>query len=162
MSAITGGRELQAFLNLVPAKVERNIMRGALRQGANVIKEEAQRLLAENGSIETGLTKKGLKVSTKARGGKVTASMQAKGSHAYIAHWLEYGVKPHSVKKGAKRLSGNYLDGKLHPGFEPKPFMRPALDSQQGAALVAVSKYVRARLTKHGINTPDINLEFAE
>lgn len=39
---IIGGRELDAFLKQLAPKVERNIMRSALRQGANVFKAEAK------------------------------------------------------------------------------------------------------------------------
>ena len=38
---VKGLSDLQAFLDQLPAKVERNVMRGGLRAGANVIKPAA-------------------------------------------------------------------------------------------------------------------------
>lgn len=160
-STLRGGAELQAFLNQLPAKIERNIMRGALRKGGNVVKKEAQKNLVQNGSVVSGAIKKGLKVSTKARGSTVTASVKVTGKHSYIAHWLEYGVAPHGVKKGAKRKSGK-LQENLHPGFDALPFMRPALDTRQSEIINEISRYVKSRLTKQGIDTPDVDLELVE
>lgn len=159
---VKGLAELQKFLDQLPAKVERNILRSSLRQGANVIKAAAVQQLAANGSKITGKLAKGLKVSTRAKGGRATASVKAKGQHAHIAHWLEYGVAAHGVKKGAKRKSGKYQDGKLHPGFDAKPFFRPALDSQAGAAVKAVGETIKVLLTKNGLNASGVDIDIEE
>ena len=46
-----------------------------------------------------------------------------------------------------------------HPGFRPKPFMRPALDSQANNGVLAAADYIKKRLaTKNGINTADIDI----
>jgi hypothetical protein len=38
--------------------------------------------------------------------------------------------------------------------------MRPALDGQSSAAVVAAGEYIKKRLaTKHGLDTADINIE---
>lgn len=149
---IVGGRELDAFLQQFSVKFERNVLRGALRQGANVIKDEAKANLAASGSVVSGELSRGLKVSTRSKGGSVYASLKAKGKHAHIAHWIEYGVKPHGVKKGAKRASGKLQNGVLHPGFGDRPFARPALDNKAQEAIAAVTTYIRKRLTAEGIN----------
>lgn len=154
-SNISGGRELDAFLQTLSAKVEKNIMRGAMRAGANVFKKEAREKLQANGSVISGLLLKGLKVSGKAKGGTVTASLKTTGKHNHLARWIEYGVAPHSIKKGAKRTSGIPEGSTPHPGFREKPFMRPTLDEKTPAAIAAVTAYVRKRLTKEGINLPD-------
>ena len=159
---VKGLAELQAVLNTLPAKLERNIMRAALRQGANVIMRKARENLAANGSVDSGILRKGIKVSTSAKGGTVIAKVRATSAHAYIAHWLEYGVQPHGLKKGANVSSGKYQDGKLHPGFPERAFLRPALDSEMQAAVIAVGNTIKARLlTKHGIDTPMIEVEAA-
>lgn len=157
---VKGLAELQTFLSTLPVKVEKNIMRSALRQGANVLKEEAQKNLSDN--VETGKLREGLKVSTNAKRGTVYAYVKAKGKHGYIAHWIEYGVLPHSLKKGAKRKSGKYQNvGRKHQGFSAHPFMRPALDTKSQQALMAVGQRIKERLTEIGINTPDIELEIS-
>lgn len=63
-----------------------------------------------------------------------------------IAHMVEYGTKPHYVGKGSRtrgKKSKN-LSGKRHPGAEPYPFLRPALDMRKDKVL---SRY-RDRLIK--------------
>ena len=154
-SNISGGRELDAFLQTLSTKVEKNIMRGAMRQGANVFKVAAKENLQSNGSVVSRLLLKGLKVSGRAKGGQVTASLKAGGKHGYLAPWIEYGVAAHSIKKGADLSRGKYQDGVLHPGFGEKPFMRPALDEKTAESIAAVTAYVRKRLTNEGINLPD-------
>lgn len=155
---VKGLAELQAFLDQLPAKVEANIMRSALRQGANVVKAEAQ----ANVPVKTGTLKAGLKVSTRNRRGVVTASVKATGKHAYLARWVEYGTAAHFIKpKSAKSLffAGLFSNGIQHPGSAPKPFLRPALDSQAQAALLAVGEAIKKRLTKEGLNASGVDLE---
>lgn len=156
---VKGLSELQAFLSSLPAKVEKNIMRSALRQGANVLKDEAKKNLSANGNIDTGKLRDGIRVSTNYKRGVVSATVKAKGTHGYIGHWIEYGVAAHSLKKGAKRKSGKYQDqGRKHHGITPHPFMRPALDTKAQQALLAVGNQIKAKLTEVGINTKDIDL----
>lgn len=146
-----GGKELQEALNQLPAKLEQNVMRSALRQGANAILNQAR----QNVPVEDGDLKKSFKVSTRARGGKATATLRAGDEKAFYAHMIEFGVAPHGVKKGAKRKSGKYQDGKKHPGFSAKPFMRPALDDRSDEAIAAIAAQIRKVLsTKHGIDVP--------
>lgn len=148
---VRGLKELQAFLDTLPAKMEANIMRSALRQGANVVKDEAK----ANVAVKSGLLRDGLKVSTRSRRGVVTASVKAGGKHAYLARWIEYGTAAHKIApKKAKSLffGGIFAEGVDHPGSAPKPFMRPALDTQSQAALVAVGHAIKKRLTKQGLS----------
>ena len=62
---IKGLSELQKFLDLLPAKVEANIMRGALRAALVVVKRSAQEKAPKN----TGSMAANLKISTKIRDG---------------------------------------------------------------------------------------------
>ena len=161
-TTIKGLAELQAVLNTLPAKLERNIMRAALRQGANVIMRQARENITAIDAVDTGIMRKGIRVSTEAKGGTVIAKVRATGKHAHIANWIEYGVEPHSIKKGAKAKSGTNPSANPHPGFPAKPFLRPALDTETQAAVIAVGNTIKARLlTKHGIDTPAIEVEAA-
>lgn len=155
---VKGLSELQAFMDQLPAKIESNIMRSALRAGANVVLKEARANVPE----KTGLLKSGLKVSTSRKYGQVRAVVRAGGKHAYIGKFVEYGTAAHFIKpKKAKSLfiAGLLRDGVQHPGAAPKPFMRPALDSQAQAALMAVGEAIKKRLTKQGINAMGVDLE---
>ena len=157
---IKGGAELNKFLQQLPAKMEANVLRSAMRAGANVIKDEAK----ANVPVASGLLRDGLKVSTSSRRGKVTAKVKATGKHAHIAPWLEYGTAAHRIVAKGK---GMYFGGKVvrsveHPGISPRPFLRPALDSRAQQAVVAVGNAIKKRLaTKHGLDTAHIEVEAA-
>jgi HK97 gp10 family phage protein len=190
--AIKGGKELDAFLQSLPVKVEKNILRSALRQGANVIRTEAKALVP----VKTGMLYKSIRVSVRYKRGRVTASIKAGGTggpyktvesrpdgsvkitynDAYYARFVEFGTKPHYVRSEktkammlvpnkvassgfAKRLVITSETGKMHPGANPKPFMRPALDASSGSAIEAIVAQIRARLTKEGINAPAPEVE---
>lgn len=155
---VRGLAELQKFLDQLPAKMEANVMRSALRAGANVVREEAMR----NVPVKSGLLKAGLKVSTRSRRGVVTANVRATGKHAYIAPWIEYGTSAYEIKpKKSKSLFFAGLFSKLiqHPGIKAKPFLRPALDHKAHAALVAIREQIKKRLTKQGLNVSEVEIE---
>lgn len=176
---IRGGRELGQFLQGLPVKVEKNIMRAALRAGAAVIREEAR----NNVPVDDGLLRKSVRVSTSSKRGVVTATIKAGNAQAFYAHMVEYGTKPHLIKvreedrpinyrltqkrgvltrvsiktmnRHALRIGNHFVGASVHhPGATPKPFMRPALDSKSTAAVQAVSDKIRERLTKEGIDAP--------
>jgi HK97 gp10 family phage protein len=156
---VKGLAELNKFLQELPVKVERNILRGALRAGMNQVKPVAER----NAAKSTGLLAAGLKVGTRARGRIVMATVKATGPHAYLAKWIEFGTKAHNIaakKGGFLSFMNVFVKSVAHPGTKPHPFMRPALDQQANAAVFAAADYMRNRLaTKHGIDTAGIVLE---
>lgn len=183
---VTGLSDLQKFLDTLTPRLERNIMRGALRAGMNEVKPAAQ---AKVRSV-SGLLAAGLKVGTTARGGVVKSYLRARGPHSYIGHFVEYGTKPHLIsvadaekpinrrltaKRGeivrasmrtinryvrslkiATRFVGRTVS---HPGARPKAFMRPALDERAQAAVVAVGNYIKGRLTKEGLDAAHVHVE---
>lgn len=182
--SIIGGKQLFDFLQQLPVKVERNIMRAALRAGANVIRKAAQ----ENVPVDLGALRKSIRVTTGAKKGIVTASIKAGNKDAYYFAWVEYGTKPHLIKVSegerpinyrltAKRGAltymsmttinrnvlriGNTFVGPVvsHPGSEKKPYMRPALDSHGDKAVEAIAAKIRERLTAEGVNVPAPEIE---
>lgn len=161
---VSGMTELGKVLQTFTLKLERNVIRGGLRQGANVVKEQvlvnvpvaepSDRNRERYGGY-AGALRDSVRVSTRSYRGKVSASVKAGGmktkggADVYYANWVEYGTRPHM--NGAR---GH------HPGARPKPFMRPALDTEAQRAVIAVGNYMRNRLsTKHGIDTPEITIE---
>lgn len=150
---IRGGLELDALLKTLAPKIEKNIMRAALRAGAVVVRTEAK----SNVPIDEGPLKKSIRISTKARRGTLTASVKAGGKLAPHALLAEFGTAAHKIlpKKALALLVGGAVVGGIdHPGARPKPFMRPSLDAASGAAVQAVADKIRERLTKEGINVP--------
>lgn len=155
---VKGLAELQKFLEQLPAKMEANVMRGALSAGMKTVLPVAQ----SNIHNISGELARGLKVSASNRGGVVKSKLKTTGKHAYVAKWVEFGTAAHSI---AARAGGSLffrgLFAKLvhHPGAKPKPFMRPALDQQAGAAVVAAAEYIKRRLAnKHGLDASDVNI----
>lgn len=155
---IKGGRQLDQILQNIPVRLQTNILRGALRAGANVFKAEAKSNLEQNGSIDDGELLKSVRVSARLKGSTVTASVKAGNKKAYYWGWVEFGTKPHVIKAArAKGLlfGGNVVAEVLHPGARPRPYLRPALDSKSADAVAAVAEYIKKRLTKEGFSIPD-------
>ena len=156
---VKGLAELQKFMDQLAPKVEANVMRGALRAGMNVVKPVA----VANVHSVSGELAKGLKVSTRAKGGTVVARLVAKGKHAFVAKWVEFGTAAHSITaKNRKGLSfgGLFFQSVQHPGARPRAFLRPALDGQAQNAVVAAAEYMKKRLaTKEGLDTSHVTIE---
>lgn len=164
---IAGGKELQEFLRQLPKRVERNIMRAALRAGARVIANEAKKLAPAG---DSGKLKKSLRTGSEFSKNKVEAYVRAGGRRsgaakdkdAFYAQFVEFGTAAHQISpKNKKKLKFRAKDGSMvttklvkHPGAKAQPFMRPALDAKGDAAIRAVSAKIRERLTKEGINVP--------
>lgn len=181
---IKGGKELQAFLDQLPAKVEQNILRSALRQGAKVIAEEAK----ANAPVKDGDLRRSIKVSVRVQRGVVTAKVKAGDEKAWYAHFVEFGTRPHLIsvsedsrpgrmtrrgfkpyslktlnkmmKNGSLKIGQNFVGASVsHPGAQAKPYMRPALDTKTDEALKAIGEQIKKRLTKQGLNAADVDFE---
>lgn len=169
---IKGLADLQAALDALPAKIEANIMRGALRAGAKVMLTEAKRLApvgepnAENARLyggRPGLLRDSIRIKTRMRRGQVSASVVAgdkttDGGVPFYARFVEYGTAAHVIQAGPGKylpLGNGYVKSVQHPGARAQPFMRPALDMGTTAAVAAAADYIRQRLaTKHGVDVP--------
>jgi HK97 gp10 family phage protein len=182
---VKGLADLQKFLDQLPAKMEANVIRGALRAGMKVVKNKA----AINIDSQSGELASGLRIYTRLRDGVVRSVLATSGYHGYIAMWVEYGTRPHLIKvrddekkinyrlsrkRGEKVLEsmttinrrvlqiGNNFVGPVisHPGAKPHPFLRPALDSEGQKAVIAAAEYIKMRLgKKHGLDTSDVVFE---
>ena len=164
---IKGLDELNKFLEQLPGKVQLNIMRGALRAAQKPVLEDAR------SNVATGHTlalKNSLRIGTKInrKTGHVEASLKAGGKHkgkdAFYAHFVEYGTKEHEIRPkrgGYLTINGTKIyTSVIHPGVRKKPFMRPALDRNAAAAIIAAGNYMKNRLqTKEGIDTSHIFIE---
>lgn len=175
MVGVRGLADLQRELDQLPAKIEANVMRGALRAGANVIADEARRRVP----VGTGQLKESIRVSVRVLpGGKLVATVKAGGRfkvyssgkavkgadyktsragggvdyHApFYAHFVEFGTARHWIKpKNRKSLfvAGLMREVVDHPGARPRPFMRPAFDGKARVAVEAMAEYIRKRLPK--------------
>lgn len=172
---LTGGRELQMFLNQLPAKLERNVMRSALAAGARVIQAQAKSNAPvappnsrnkERYGGYAGALRDSIRVTGQAKGGRVLVSVKAGGARGkkgykadvYYANFVEFGTAAHAIKpKNFKFLffGGARRGAVMHPGAQARPFMRPAFDATHANAIVAVGNQIRKRLTKAGLELPD-------
>lgn len=167
-TSIGGLKELVETLNTLPLKIERNIMRAALRQGANVVAKEAK----QNVPVRYGNLKRSIRTGTNRTPTGVEGYVRAGGrkgggkkdKSAFYAKFIEFGAGAHDITAGKnKKLlafvpKGMGLVGKKvvtysvhHPGTTAKPFLRPAMDARSSDAIAAVASKIRERLNDRDI-----------
>jgi len=166
---VQGLAELQAALDTLSAKIQTNIMRGALRSGAKVMRDHARAIAPQEGSEAfskykttlgwtPGELQRSIRLSAKISGDQVVASVKAGNKKAFYVHMVEGGTVDHWIRpKNGKSLffAGVFSTAIHHPGARKNPFMRITMDSQAQAAVEQVGNYIRNRLTKDGIEIPD-------
>ena len=148
---IVGGRECADFLQQLPAKIEKNILRAALRAGANEYKAIAKPLIP----VDQGDLRSSLRVTTRVKKGTVYASLKVGGRKAPHAHLVEFDTDPHKIKpkeKKALSFGGKAARAVDHPGTKAQPFMRPTADKGPKSAIAAVVAKIRERMTREKIN----------
>lgn len=163
---IKGLKELDDYLKQFTAKVEAKLLRGGLRAGTNVFLKRAQAFLAPH--RKTGKLERSLRIRTRLKRGKVTATLIAGNAEAFYPHMVEFGTAAHLIqaenaagknvaasmnrrqKKNAGALSfGGVIAEKVeHPGTAAIPFMRHALDGGTTDAVNAMADYLRKRIPK--------------
>lgn len=171
---IEGLAALNKVLQELPAKIERNILRGGLRAGQKIIADAAK----ANISNHSGDLRDSIRVKTRARRGNVTAIVVAGDENAFYAHMVEFGTAAHyisvsekdkpkrtqrigkgrsvsmktinkMVARGSLVVAGRFVGPTIHhPGAAPKPFMRPAIDNNADRAVEAFKEYVAQRIPK--------------
>jgi HK97 gp10 family phage protein len=163
---VHGLKELHQMLQELPLRIERNIMRGAIRAGANIYRDAAR----QAAPVDDGLLKRSIKTgSTNIKKGRVVVNV---GTDLYYARMIEFGTasyytgtgksvgKPYKIPKTSKsgkvtkRLKkalkfGNVIVNSVtHPGIKPQPFMRRAFDGASDQAVATFAQYVATRLDK--------------
>lgn len=165
---VEGLSELQKILDGLPDKLERNIVRSALRAGLKGMKAEVEARIP----VRTGKLRQSVKLKTKLVKGKPNAAVTVGNKEAWYAHLVEFGTGgnyqgtgktvggPYVIK--AKNKKGLFVPGAshpvmsvTHPGSKAQPFMRPAFDAGNSAAIQAFVAKIKQRLTKQGIELPD-------
>lgn len=159
---IAGGRELDDFLQTLAPKMQKNINRAGLRAGAAVLLEEVRQRIP----VASGALRDSARITSRARGATVSASVKVGSKTVWYAHIVEYGTRPHKIlpkrQGGAMQFGG--IETRLvdHPGTRGRPFMRPAIDDKFPQVVQAVAKKIRERLTRQGLNSPAPNSDPAE
>ena len=168
---INGLKELESYLKVLPAKLQKNVLRGAMRKGMKEIQKEAKARApvgppsgysAKAGGY-AGALRDSIRISTRAFRFQVRVALKAGGElkgknvDVFYAHFLEWGTAPHTINsKRGMRIGGKVFFSVEHPGIKPRPFMRPALDMKHTQAVIETARAMANKLrTKHGIDVPD-------
>lgn len=144
---VKGMKELEAKLLKLPRKIAQRILYRAVLAGAGVVRKEAKRLVVKRtGSLEKAIRAK--RVRTKKPG----LAIYQVGARHPVAHLIEFGVAPHTIKAKRKKVmsDGSTFYGKTvkHPGFSAKPFLRPAFDQSAQKVLQAMNKKLMKDIEK--------------
>ena len=148
---ITGLRELrEALLRKVPDHMQGKVLQKALAAGAKPIVEAAKALApVKTGTLRKAIysfrdkeSRPGYEIrNIRPRQGKRFAK---KGEDAYYWKFVEFG---HRVgKRGGGKLKKIGKGANAIAVVPPKPFMRPAFESQKGAALVAITEALKVEI----------------
>lgn len=150
---VLGTRELADFMETLPGKIQKNAQRTALRAGAKVVLDEVkQRIPVASGELLASA-----RITSRAKGADVSASVKVGNAKAWYAHLVEFGTRPHKISAppgSALNVNGTVTRSVDHPGIQGRPFMRPAADVSFVPAIEAYKVALRKRLTKQGLNTP--------
>lgn len=172
-SGVTGGAELQLRLAALPGNMAQNILRKAVRQGANLIAEKARtnftnaaiaiganRSDSTNPQSLTGALRASIRVVAR-RGtptrvvfnvvaGELTGAQKAKfgADSAYYALWVERG---HINRKMGDALRGGfrhkqYTRSLSQSNTPAHPYMAPAVASEGPAAIDAISTSISTQM----------------
>jgi HK97 gp10 family phage protein len=163
--SISGLADLQKMLDELPAKIEANIMRGALRQGANIYRDRAR----ANAPVgKSGKLKKSIKVKTTLRKGKAISQIVAGGGDAWYAKFVEFGTAsfyegtgrtvgaPYKIvpkKTKAIKFGDIYSAHAVLQGTKPTAFMRKAFDGGTTEVIDDVAAYIRMRIGREIIKS---------
>lgn len=103
LTNVTGLKELDDLLKSLPAKIEGNVMAGALRAGQMVLLKGAQEELRAAGAVDSGALLRSLRVRLQTRSKKygwVRVNLIAGDKTAWYSHLVEYGTASYYTGKG--------------------------------------------------------------
>lgn len=126
--------QLQKAFQSLDRSVGPKIARKVLRAGGRPILAEARRLVP----VLSGDLKGSLKIRTTVKKYRAIGYVQATAPHA---HLVEFGTKPHSMKR--KEKGSFFRKRRQHPGARPKPYLRPAFDSKKEQAVARARDILR-------------------
>jgi HK97 gp10 family phage protein len=150
---VKGVKELERQLRELPRRVSKKVTRKAVDMGARIVSRDAKRLarrgktklLAKSIGVRGKQGKNGY--STKIGSRRGFAVTDSGGKKLYdptrIVHLVEKGTKAHAIpRRGLLGKKVKKRQAIAHPGAQPYPFIRPALDNNIGQ----VQNTIRAKL----------------
>lgn len=163
-SGISGLDAFLKYLDDSPKKMQQGVHVG-LFAGAQLIEAAAKANCSvgppnsENVRLYgdyMGALRDSIRATVSEKDGKVFASVKAggkmpNGAEVYYAHLIEFtGAAPHVIrgKNGPISFGGKTYDSINHPGMQAKPFLRPALDANEVAAIGLLDKEIESVINK--------------
>ena len=150
---IKGAKDLDFLLSTFPAKLERRIVKRAMRTGASIISKEAKRLAPRR----TGTLRKAIAVGNVRDDVAVRVYVRrgrGQKNDGWYANLVEQGTSAHEIRPWKDRKKVLAAGGKIygrrvrHPGARARPFMRPALESSASRAVDAIANRMRQMIEK--------------
>jgi HK97 gp10 family phage protein len=145
-------RALIAKLKTLGEKDMRNALRRSIMAGARVVRNDAKkRVPRDTDALYNALRVRG---SVSKDRTLIAARVYVKrpSRAASTAHLVEFGTRPHSLRKGARlrrrSATADGGDGGGHPGARAQPFLRPALRENKDEILRAIEKSIRTTIRK--------------
>lgn len=149
--------DIRDRLGKMQPRLRNNILRGALRAAAVVIRNSAR---ATSPDV-TGNLRKSLRASSKIlRGGHAIGEIKVGNNVAFYAHMVLGGTKPHViVAKRARGLAfmGGFARRVMHPGAKGQPFLFKAGHDHLPQAAQAFSQYVFSRMKAGLVQGANVN-----
>jgi hypothetical protein len=146
---VKGLSDLQRFLDTLPAKMEQNVLRSALRQGANVIMAEAKQRV----SVVSGKLRDSIRVSVSARRGKVThqcarvpARRRRRCARRGAAGWRSTTTTPSTRRGSSTGTAAHFIGVKYAKAL----VLRPNVRASSGFA----KRLMRAGVLVEGVHHP--------
>lgn len=124
ISSSIKNEELLKTLKKFPINIQKNVMTGAIRASANVIRDEARIRVPKK---TKNLSKSIVSIKRRAERGQVYFSVtpsKGKPNDGWYAHFIEFGTSKMSAK----------------------PFMRPAFEQSENESLSAAKEYIAKRI----------------
>lgn len=128
VSEVKGLEDLISKLNSLPEKLEKKVLRAAIRKGANIIRDKARAYVP----VDTGELRKSITVSgAKYRKGTIALSIKPRknkkrGISVFYGKFIEYGTSKMAAK----------------------PFMRPAYDEAEKEVLDVVINDIKSKVNE--------------
>lgn len=144
--------ELDDVLNRLGDKVTRSASAAALRAGGKVITTDAkQRLPSNYRSLKKSLGTKILRARDPFNRTAIVGPRTSGSFEGWYGHIVEFGTLASRTEPLAPRTRRKKHRVPLPTGLEPKPFMRPAIDTTKQKVMLAMAQKMREFLMKKGL-----------
>ncbi len=151
---IEGLDQVKAELARFDVKVQEQAMRAALNAGGAVFQAEVQSRAPERPDLPSGtaLPPGALAADIVRRTQKLSSGVMAVivgpgRLTRHVARWVEYG---HRLVRGGRNRKGRGGPGRVVGSVPSHPFIRPAFEAAEGAAVEAFAEGLKAELRKRG------------